>query len=117
MPRQSQGHGGVSVVAAGVHGSGVAGGVGQAGGLLDGQGVHVRPEGHGLWFSGVQKGADARGDGGKGLQLEAGQGGADIGAGFRQTVVQLRDTVQGTAVFNHRQHNIASLSFIQLLTI
>ena len=38
---RGQQHGGVAVVAAGVHQAGVAAGVGQASGFLNGQGVHV----------------------------------------------------------------------------
>ena len=41
VARRAQQHGGVAVVAAGVHHAGVAAGVGQAGGLVDGQRVHV----------------------------------------------------------------------------
>ena len=104
-------------MAAGVHDPGVAGGVGQAGGLLNGQGVHVRPEGHGFGLPGVQIGADAGGNGRKRLHLKAGQGGMNVGAGLRQTVVQLGDAVQGAAVFNYRLHSGASLRFIQQTTI
>ena len=100
-----------------MQGSGVAGGEGQAGGLLNGQGVHIRPEGHGFGLPGVQIGADAGGDGGKRLQLKAGQGGMHIGAGLRQTVVQLGNAVQGAAVFNNGQHDVASSDFIQQLSI
>ena len=93
------------------------GAVGSRSRLLYGQGVHIRPEGHGFGLPGVQIGADAGGDGGKRLQLKAGQGGMHIGAGLRQTVVQLRDAVQGAAVFNNGQHDIASSDFIQQLSI
>ena len=41
MARRGQQHRGVAVVAAGVHHAGVAAGIGQAGGLVDRQGVHV----------------------------------------------------------------------------
>ena len=41
----------------------------------------------------------------------------NVGAGLRQTVVQLGDAVQGAAVFNYRLHSGASLRFIQQTTI
>jgi hypothetical protein len=44
--RRAQQHGGVAVVAAGMHHAGVAAGVGLAGGFGDGQGVHVGAHGH-----------------------------------------------------------------------
>ncbi len=44
--RRAQQHGGVAVVAAGVHLAGVAAGVGQAGGFGKGQGIHVGPQAH-----------------------------------------------------------------------
>ena len=80
--RQGQRHGGVAVVAAGVHLSGIRGGVGQTGALCHRQGVHIRPEGHGFSFSGVKKGADAAGDGAGQDTAQRLQNRAGIGHGF-----------------------------------
>ena len=97
---QGQGHGGVAVVAAGVHDAGMDRGPGKAGGLLHRQGVHIRPEGHSLRLSGVEEGADRAGDGLGERAGKGGENGENIGHSFRQLVRELRDLVQGPAVDN-----------------
>ena len=86
---RAQQHGGVAVVAAGVHGA-VLGGVGQAGVFPDGQGVDVRPEQHGFaWLSAHEVGHQA------GVALEPGDGDAEGG--------KLRRDVLGGLVFTETQ--------------
>ena len=99
--RQRQGHGGVAVVAAGVHLPGMRRGIGHSGGFRHRQGIHVRPEGHGLHLPGVKKGADAAGDGAGQGTAQGLQNRADIGHGLRQLVIQLRDAMEGAAVGNN----------------
>jgi len=59
--RQAEENGGVAVVAAGVHDSGTAGGIGAVFGVSQRQGVHVGPQGQGgaVFPGGVQPGDDA----------------------------------------------------------
>ena len=102
---QGQRHGGVAVMAAGVHLSGMNGGIGQSGGLSHRQGVHIRPEGHSLQLSGVEKGTDAAGDGGGDGTAQRLQNRTDVGRGLRQLVIQLRNAVQGTAVIDDRHQH------------
>ena len=77
--RRAQGDRGVDVVAAGVHHSGVEGLEGDARRFLDGQGVHVRPDGHrrsGL--AAAEQADDARpGDARLDLETEGRQLGGD----------------------------------------
>ena len=100
--RQGQDHGGVGVVAAGVHPPGVEGGIGQAGGLCHRQGVQLRAEGHGVALSRVEPGADAAGDGGEDAAGQRRQDPLHRLHRLRQLIVQLRDAVQGAAVIHHR---------------
>ena len=96
--RQGQHHGGVAVVAAGVHLAGMDRGPGQAGALRNGQSVQIRPEGDGFRFACVKEGAYAAGNGSRDLTGQAFQYGTDVSGGFGQMVVQLRDAVQSPAV-------------------
>ena len=105
LPQQGGGpqqHGGVGVVAAGVHHAGDLGGKGQAGGLLDGQGVHVRPQQHrgaGMaaenlgHHTGVPHRAEGDGPGGQLLSYPA--------AGLKLLESQLGPLVEGAAQAHH----------------
>ena len=97
-----QQHGGVGVVAAGVHDAGDLGGKGQAGLLLDGQGVHVRPQQHRgtgaaaanlSHHAGVPYRAEGDGPGGQLLPYPA--------AGLKLLEPQLGLPVEGTAQAHH----------------
>ena len=107
--RQGQRHGGVAVVAAGVHLSGIRGGVGQTGALCHRQGVHIRPEGHSFRLPGVEKGTDAAGDGAGQGAVQRLQDRANISHSLGQLVVQLRDAVQSTAVVNNSMGHAGDL--------
>ena len=61
-PGRAQKHGGVAVVAAGVHDAGVYAAIGLTGILLNGQGVNVRPEHDGLAGLAAGDGTDAAGN-------------------------------------------------------
>lgn len=61
--RQGQDHGGVGIVAAGMHPPGMDRGVGQVRGLRHRKRVQLRPKCHGIALPCVEPGADAAGDG------------------------------------------------------
>ena len=75
------------------------GSVGRAGLFLDGQGVHIRPEGDSLFRAEVEEGADAALHGAEKRAAQRLQLPAKIGGGFRKLAVQLRDLVQCPTVF------------------
>lgn len=103
--RQSEHHGGVPVVSAGVHHAGVNGGKGEIRLLLYRQGVQIRPESHGIPLSGVKVDAHAPGDGSEDFPAQRLQNGLDIFHRLRQPVVQFRDPVQVPTVL-HARHCI-----------
>ena len=100
--RQCQRHGGVAVMAAGVHETGVFRGRGQVCGFRYRQSVHICTEGYRLRFPRVKEGADAAdrrcGDG----TVQLFQRGADVGDGFRQLPIQFRNPVKITAMVDNR---------------
>ena len=98
---QVQDHGHVGVVAAGVHPPRVAGGKGQAGVLLDGQGVGVAAEGDGVVPAKVKEGAQGPRNGGGQFTPQGGEDLSEIGQGLWQVPVQFRDLVEGPAVLDH----------------
>ncbi len=97
--RRAQQHGGVAVVAAGVHLAGVAAGVGQAGGFGKGQGIHVGPQAH--------AGAGVRGA--KTLAVDAGDqaGGAQPLVYGQPQRVQVGGHLAGGALFLVAQFRVA----------
>ena len=95
-PQGAQQHGRMGVMAAGVHAALMLGGVGNAGGLLDGQRVDIRPQQHRL--AGLSA-LDLADDAGVLLILLVGdaqpvQLGGDIGLSLRQIKAYLGDLVQ-----------------------
>lgn len=75
--RQGQDHGGVGIVAAGMHPPGMDRGVGQVRGLRHRKRVQLRPKCHGIALPCVEPGADAAGDGrehpaGRGAKMQLG---------------------------------------------
>ena len=95
-PDGAQQHGGVGIVAAGVHLAVMLRGEGQAGGFLNGQGIHVSAQQHRLAGQAAHNVAPQGGvGGGQGVgKPPAVQYLADIGLGQRQLGAHLRDTVQ-----------------------
>ena len=110
---QSQQHGSVPVVAAGVHLPRVLRGKGQAGLLGDGQCIHIRPERQSILLSLVKKGADRPLDRlcdrtPQPLQLRL-----DKSASLGKVILQLWNAVQRPSVFNHiLQHHGMVLLFV-----
>ena len=98
--RQGQDHGGVGIVAAGMHPPGMDRGVGQVRGLRHRKRVQLRPKCHGIALPCVEPGADAAGDGREHPAGQRGQNALDQLNRLRQLVIQLRDAVQGTAVID-----------------
>ena len=98
--RQGQSHGGVAVVAAGMHDAWMDGGIRQAGALCHRESVHIRSESHGLGLPGVKIRTDAAGDGAGQDAAQGLQHGSDIAKRFGELGVQFRDAVQGAAVFD-----------------
>ena len=93
-------HGGVGVVAAGMHPPGMDRGVGQVRGLRHRKRVQLRPKCHGIALPCVEPGADAAGDGREHPAGQRGQNALDQLNRLRQLVIQLRDAVQGAAVID-----------------
>ena len=107
--RQSQGQGGMSIVPAGVHPSGVDRRIGQTGGLRHRQGVQIRPKGRRLCPPRVKKRTDAAGNRRGDLSAQRIQYRTHIRCGLRQAVVQFRDSVQAAAViYDRRGHRTPS---------
>ena len=98
----AQQHGGVAVVAAGVHDTGVLAAVGLAGVFLDGQGIDVRPEHQGLAGPAALDGAHTAGDALEGLDGNAHllQLGDDKAGGLHLVLAHLGVGVEPAAGLN-----------------
>ena len=101
----------VTVMAAGVHPAGMPGGEGKIGLLCNGQRVHIGTKGDGIVRAEVKKGTDPVLHGRKHPAVQPLQCPADIGCGFWQLQLQLRDGVQRLPVTNYLQHMHCSLCF------
>jgi hypothetical protein len=99
---QSQRYGGVAVMTAGVHHTGMYGSIGEGRDFCDGQGIHIGPEGHGFALSGIEESAHGSLGGFRYPAGETGKGAFYIGHGFGQTAVQFGDAVQSTAEVHNR---------------
>ena len=90
----------VAVMAAGVHAAGMGRSVGRAGFFVNGQGVHIRPEGDGPLCAEVEPGAQAPVSGGEKPAAQALQLAAQVLDGQGKLAVQLGDLVQCPTVLN-----------------
>ena len=97
---QLQKNGHVAVMAAGVHLPRVGGDIITAVFLGNGQGIHIRPEGQGTLGPKVKPGTQTLLHGREYLTVTGRKSIFQIGKGFRQTAVQLRDPVQRPTVLN-----------------
>ena len=112
-PGQLQQDGHMAVMAAGVHNAGVGGGVSCSGFFLDGQGIHIRPEGDRLLRPEVKPGAQSAAQGREHPAGEGRQGIFQILFGLRQVPFQLRDPVEcmTVSVYLHKKPLLRKIFF------
>ena len=102
---QGQCHGGVGVVAAGVHEAGMAGRIGKIRTFGQGQGVHVGTECNRLFPACIKVGADTAGRRCCNGTVQRVQYRKNVSSCFGKPVFDLGDPVESTAVLNNgREH-------------